>query len=124
MKIKLITFLLLCVVGIGTAQNSGKITGKITEKTSNAPMKSVMNCLVWALPSRIPRRAQSGRKSHRSLAGHQHLIKMIRPLSGRAARTRAFRATRRFTMQNLAVSGRRNAGYFRIRNSIKNAGKF
>lgn len=38
MKIKLITFLLLCVVGIGTAQNSGKITGKITEKTSNAPI--------------------------------------------------------------------------------------
>ncbi|MCZ8229262.1 TonB-dependent receptor family protein [Flavobacterium sp.] len=38
MQIKLITFLLLCVVGIGTAQNSGKITGKITEKTSNAPI--------------------------------------------------------------------------------------
>lgn len=38
MKFKLITFLLLCVVGIGTAQNSGKITGKITEKTSNAPI--------------------------------------------------------------------------------------
>lgn len=38
MKIKLITFLLLCVVGIGTAQNSGKITGKITEKTTNAPI--------------------------------------------------------------------------------------
>ncbi|CAM2812544.1 Outer membrane receptor for ferrienterochelin and colicins [Flavobacterium succinicans] len=38
MKIKLITFLLLSVVGIGTAQNSGKITGKITEKISNAPI--------------------------------------------------------------------------------------
>lgn len=38
MKIKLITFLLLCVVGIGMAQNSGKITGKITEKTTNAPI--------------------------------------------------------------------------------------
>lgn len=38
MQIKLITFLLLCVVGIGTAQNSGKISGKITEKTSNAPI--------------------------------------------------------------------------------------
>ena len=38
MKIKLIAFLLLCVVGIGTAQNSGKITGKITEKTTNTPI--------------------------------------------------------------------------------------
>lgn len=38
MKIKLITYLLLCIVGIGTAQNSGKITGKITEKATNAPI--------------------------------------------------------------------------------------
>lgn len=36
MKIKLITYLLLCIVGIGNAQNPGKISGKVIEKNSNA----------------------------------------------------------------------------------------
>lgn len=38
MKIKFLTYLLLCLVGIGNAQNPGKITGKVLEKNTNTPV--------------------------------------------------------------------------------------